>query len=271
MKPMEKIKLISRATALLAELETVSVIKRIPLLTELTSIVERLGLSEPAKGKIDDAGAYDANTDPTPAQAEAGNYKKGKVKVAGFDIRIENPKGSTRSGTDENGDPWSTTMMNHYGDLLGTKGADGDPVDVFLGEKDNPEQVFIIDQIDPEARRFDEHKVMLGFDSLQAAKKAYFANYSDNWQGFGAIKAFTLDKFKQWIAGGKTRSPVKYKDGAFQEQKKEMPASKLEPKDYQHLDAVSLKAEMLKASNEGHSLDSIAPVFDYWLTVNQAA
>lgn len=31
---------------------------------------------------------------------EAGNYKMGHVKIDGYDVTIENPKGSTRSGKD---------------------------------------------------------------------------------------------------------------------------------------------------------------------------
>ncbi|MDR1459083.1 MAG: hypothetical protein LBI60_02590 [Bacteroidales bacterium] len=55
------------------------------------------------------------DTNPTEAQKEAGNYKKGHVTVQGFDISIEQPKGSTRSGVDENGKTWSTEMKNTYG------------------------------------------------------------------------------------------------------------------------------------------------------------
>lgn len=53
--------------------------------------------------------------EPSQAQKEAGNYKVGRVKIAGLDISIENPEGSTRSGTDPNGKPWSITMQSHYG------------------------------------------------------------------------------------------------------------------------------------------------------------
>jgi hypothetical protein len=77
------------------------------------------------------------NTQPTEAQKEAGNYKKAHITVQGFDITIENPKGSIRSGVDENGKTWSNTMQSHYGYFKRTEGKDGDQIDVFIGE--NPE------------------------------------------------------------------------------------------------------------------------------------
>ncbi|QUM78723.1 hypothetical protein HWV00_20850 (plasmid) [Moritella sp. 24] len=266
LKPLEKIKLNSQAVALLGQLESASILKRIPLLTELTSIIVKLG------GDAGGDGAYAANTNPTQAQKQAGNYKKGRITFGPFNIAIENPKGSTRSGTDENGDDWSITLKNHYGDIMKTIGADGDPVDVFLGDNTDAESVFIVDQIDPATRKFDEHKVMLGFNSLADAKKAYFANYADNWQGLGEITAFKMAKFEQWINGGNTKAAVSYTDGSFQKVDAPAPASSLTPSDYVHMSAVELKMAMFKASNEdNHSLDNIALVFDHWLTINQAA
>ena len=45
----------------------------------------------------------EVDTNPTEAQKEAGNYKKGHVRISGMDITIEQPKGSIRSGVDANG------------------------------------------------------------------------------------------------------------------------------------------------------------------------
>lgn len=42
------------------------------------------------------------DTNPTEAQKEAGNYKKGHIKVDGFNVTIEQPKGSVRRGKDAN-------------------------------------------------------------------------------------------------------------------------------------------------------------------------
>ena len=137
---------------------------------------------------------------PTDGQKEAGNYKKGHVKIDGFDISIENPKGSERKGKDADGKPWSVTMNNTYGYIRGTEGVDGDHIDVFLSDnlKDWNGTVFVVDQVNTDGS-FDEHKVMYGFNTEEEAKAAYMSNYSKGWQGFGNITGVSKDEFKKWI------------------------------------------------------------------------
>ncbi len=146
--------------------------------------------------------------EPTEAQKEAGNYKKGHLTLLGLDIALENPKGSTRSGTDQDGRPWQSTMTHDYGYIKRTQGADGDHVDVFIGDKPESEMVYVVDQVDPKTGKFDEHKVMMGFADEQAARAGYLGNYEEGWQGLGAIKAMPVDAFKRWVKGGDTRSPI---------------------------------------------------------------
>jgi hypothetical protein len=142
------------------------------------------------------------NTAPTPAQAQTGNYKKGRVSILGNEIAVENPKGSVRSNKDPNGPKWSVKMPVDYGYLVGTKGADGDPVDVFVGSDLDAPYVFVIDQVDPNTLAFDEHKVMLGFSNMRDAYEAYNRSYSD---GLGMMRAagmrrMTQTEFKAWLA-----------------------------------------------------------------------
>jgi hypothetical protein len=85
--------------------------------------------------------AAEADPNPTPAQAEANNYKQGHVTVQGMDIAIESAKGAMRRGTDATGKAWETKMPADYGRFKGTKGADGDPVDVYIG--DTPDGDFV--------------------------------------------------------------------------------------------------------------------------------
>ncbi|WP_439830962.1 LPD38 domain-containing protein [Aeromonas caviae] len=146
--------------------------------------------------------------EPTEAQKEAGNYKKGHLTLQGLDIALENPKGSTRSGTDQDGRAWQSTMAHDYGYIKRTLGADGDHVDVFIGDKPESEMVYVVDQVDPKTGKFDEHKVMMGFADEQAARAGYLGNYEEGWQGLGAIKAMPVDAFKRWVKGGDTRSPI---------------------------------------------------------------
>lgn len=143
------------------------------------------------------------NTEPTEKQKEAGNYQKGHIKLLGYDVTIEQPKGSTRSGVDKGDKEWSVTMNNTYGYILGTKGKDGEHIDVFVGENPLSEKVYVVDQVNQDGS-FDEHKVMFGFDSIEDASKAYNANYEEGWQGLGNITEVSIDDFQKWTEN-KTR------------------------------------------------------------------
>lgn len=106
---------------------------------------EDIGFAKKEDG-IEEA-RQEVDTNPSEAQKKAGNYKMGHVKIDGYDFTMENPKGSVRKGVDENGNAWEVTMNNDYGYIRGTKGVDGDHIDMFLS--DNPEQgnVYVVDQI----------------------------------------------------------------------------------------------------------------------------
>ena len=154
------------------------------------------------KSKIEAASA-DVNTEPTEAQKEAGNYKKGHVQVGTFDITIEQPEGSIRRGTDADGKKWESKMHNTYGYFRGTEGVDGDHIDVFLSNDIdgwNGRKVFVVDQYNPDGT-FDEHKVMLGFNDMDEAKSDYLANYEKGWENGRRITVSTtnLEDFEKWI------------------------------------------------------------------------
>ena len=157
------------------------------------------------------------NAEPTEGQKEAGNYKKGRVKVGPFDVVIEQPRGSVRSGVDANGKAWETTMQNTYGYFGGTKGVDGDAIDVFLGndlDEWDGTTVFVVDQYNPDGS-FDEHKVMLGFNSQEEAEAAYFANYESDWAKTHRteVTAVPLADFTEWVKSSKrkTKAFAEYK------------------------------------------------------------
>ena len=157
----------------------------------------------------------EVDVNPTDKQKEAGNYKKGHVQVGVFDITIEQPKGSVRSGVDANGNKWETTMQNTYGYIRGTEGVDGDHIDVFLSDDIdgwNGRQVFVVDQRNEDGS-FDEHKVMLGFNDINDAEAAYMSNYEEGWQGLGAITGVAIEDFEKWIASShrKTKAFAEYK------------------------------------------------------------
>ena len=175
-----------------------------------------------AKAKEIHDAERETDTNPTEAQKEAGNYKKGHVKVDGFDITIENPKGSVRSGKDADGKEWSVTMNNDYGYIRGTEGVDGDHIDVFLS--DNPEQgnVYVIDQVNQKTGEYDESKVMYGFNSLEEAKDAYLANFEEGWK-VGVVSGVSKEEFRKWIESSvrKTKPFSEYKSVKVEEAQNE--------------------------------------------------
>lgn len=151
-----------------------------------------------------EAAASEVNTEPTPAQAEAGNYKKGHITIGEFDITIENPAGSVRKGVDADGKEWQTTMANTYGYIKGTEGVDGDHIDVFLHsdmDQWDGRKAFVVDQTNTDGS-FDEHKVMLGFNDKDEAMSAYLANYDADWAQTHPglrISETNIEDFNKWV------------------------------------------------------------------------
>lgn len=146
-----------------------------------------------------------AETEPNPSEAQkkAGNYKKGHLSFGGYDFTVETPKGATRSGKDEQGKPWSVTMHDTYGYILGKIGVDGDHIDMFINDAADLDSfdgnVYVVDQVNPETGEFDEHKVMYGYPSEEAATEAYLANYSKGWKGLGKVTSVPKATFDKWL------------------------------------------------------------------------
>ena len=141
--------------------------------------------------------------EPTDAQKEAGNYKKGHVRLNGLDISIENPAGSRRR-------PEWPPLKNHYGYFKGSVGADKDHVDVFMTDRasDPDLPVFVVDQVNRDGS-FDEHKVVLGAVDEAGARSTYLGNYEKGWTGLGGITQMTQDEFRSWLRDpAKTKKPA---------------------------------------------------------------
>ena len=163
----------------------------------------------PLSSKIAEAEAQ-VNTDPSDAQKEADNYKKGHVQVGAFDVTIENPKGSVRRGVDADGKKWETTMTHTYGYIRGTTGVDGDHIDVYISSDVDDwdgRKAFVVDQYNPDGS-FDEHKVMLGFNDRDDAFSAYLSNYEDGWRNGRRldVSAVNLEDFEKWIDSSKRKT-----------------------------------------------------------------
>jgi N12 class adenine-specific DNA methylase len=171
----------------------------------------QLGATSSAEEIAEEEAKVDTN--PSEGQKEAGNYQMGHIKVDGYDISIENPKGSVRRGTDQNGQQWEQEMHNTYGYIRGTEGVDGDHIDVFLSDLPIGGDVFVVDQVNPKTGEFDEHKVMYGFPDMASAEAAYLSNYEEGWQGLGAITPVSREEFKKWVESShrKTKPFAAYK------------------------------------------------------------
>ena len=217
------------------------------------------------KAKIEAASA-DVNTEPTEAQKEAGNYKKGHVQVGTFDITIEQPEGSIRRGTDADGKKWESKMHNTYGYFRGTEGVDGDHIDVFLSNDIdgwNGRKVFVVDQYNPDGT-FDEHKVMLGFNDMDEAKSDYLANYEKGWENGRRIdvSATNLKDFEKWIDSShrKTKPFSEYSSvnkGSEKAEKKQKKQSVFDKaKEIADKEEKKRKADKQKVDKQGNPIDA---------------
>ena len=154
-----------------------------------------------------EAASAEVNPEPSEAQKAAGNYKMEHRRIDGYNISIENPKGSVRRGKDADGKEWQTEMHHDYGYIRGTQGVDGDHIDVFLSDAPEEGDVFVVDQYNTDGS-FDEHKVMYGFGSEKEAREAYLSNYSDGWENGRRldITHVSKDEFKKWVQSSKRKT-----------------------------------------------------------------
>lgn len=150
---------------------------------------------------------------PTHPQKEAGNYRKGHVKLHGLEISIENPRGSFREGVGSDGKKWRSKLPHHYGYFRGTEGADGDHVDVFVGPHPKSPLVYVVDQKDLESGKFDEHKAFIGFATPKQVKRAYHDAFSDGRgkDRLAHLEEMTVAQFKDWLKNGKTTKPIAHR------------------------------------------------------------
>lgn len=155
------------------------------------------------------AAAKKVERDPTDAQIEAGNYKKGHVNIQGIPVTIETPAGAVRRGVSE-GRQWESKMPagTHYGEVKRTVGADGERVDVFVGPHPDSDFVMVLDQVDPFTKEFDEHKALIGYRNVREATEAYIKAFdSQGPERIGGLTPMTVKEFKEWLKGN-TKRPV---------------------------------------------------------------
>lgn len=180
---------------------------------KVAAAMEKEGYLRPDAGQVQESvRRNDYHSEPSEAQKKAGNYKKEHVKWNSLDIAIETQAGTMRRGADENGKPWENQLAYDYGYVKRTEGADGDAVDVFIGNNLTGDKVFIVNQRNAKGG-FDEHKVMLGFNDAKSAEAGYLANYSKGWKNYDAdLIEMSVSDFKDWLKNGDTTAPAKAGD-----------------------------------------------------------
>lgn len=161
-------------------------------------------------GRIHDELGKDADTEPTDAQIGAGNYKKAHVSLHGFNISIETPKGAARRGFGADGKMWENRHeTSHYGYLKRTEGADSENIDCYIGPHHASKRIFVVNQIDPKTKKFDEHKIIFGARTPSEARKIYDGGFSD---GSGPKRRWAVHEtnpvsLKAWLSGKRTAKP----------------------------------------------------------------
>lgn len=165
------------------------------------------------------AAAQKADKNPTDAEIEAENYKKGHINLYGLDITIENAKGGTRAGIGKDGKRWEVTMPAAYGYVKGTKAVDGDQVDVYIGDNCESDKVWVVDQCDHETKKYDEPKCMICFPSKDEARSTYIKGFNDGKgeERIMAITEMTVDAWKEWLDSGDTKKPLGKKEEDLEE------------------------------------------------------
>ncbi len=121
-------------------------------------------------------------------------------RIHDLDIVVESPRGSLRQGG-VGDEAWQVAMPADYGYVRRTTGADGDQLDCYVGTQHDSNEVWIINQVNPRSRAFDEHKCMLGFPTLEAAIGTYRAGFNDGSgdKRIGGIFSMSMDAFKGWL------------------------------------------------------------------------
>lgn len=125
-----------------------------------------------------------------PFTKKANDPIKKKVEVQGVPIWIEWLSGDTRQYKDKKTGEvkYKRLMKAHYGYIPGTKDSDGEEIDVYLGPKKNAQTAYVIRQLKKSDGSFDEHKVMIGYASAEAARSSYDYHMGGTKEFFGGMK-----------------------------------------------------------------------------------
>ena len=165
-----------------------------------------VGTGEPGDLPVTDSG--DGEDDNSAPSSKGGRVKtayelQGHTEFQGLPIAIENRAGTVRSGVDKDGHKWRTKMKLDYGYLEGTKGADGDGVDCYVGPEEDADKAYVVHQKDPETGSYDEDKIFLGLRSKKDAREAFMAHYDDPEKFLGPISEVPMQRLGKLVEAKK--------------------------------------------------------------------
>jgi hypothetical protein len=138
---------------------------------------------------------------PPPTRNRQAHPFVGTIRIPGLPkIRVETKKGETRSGVDPDGNAWSVVMPAHYGEFHGTRGVDGDPVDVFVGPDAHAPYAYVFHMSRLGEGGYDEDKIMVGAATREEAERCLRDAYDRAGLFHAAPKRLTIAELAHWLA-----------------------------------------------------------------------
>jgi phage-related protein (TIGR01555 family) len=129
-------------------------------------------------------------------------------EVHGFKVVIETPKGYPRHGLTPDGKKWSQVLPYDYGYFKGIEGADGDSLDIALGDDPSSDWVYVFDQSTlGKKASFDESKVFMNFATQGDALRAFKAGHHKAEEVFMDFTPMPIGEFKAWLASANLHQP----------------------------------------------------------------
>jgi Inorganic Pyrophosphatase len=127
-----------------------------------------------------------------------------EINVHGLTCVVETPQYELRVGK-----TWMNSSPAHYGYIKGYIGADGDAIDCYIGPEPSSRVVTVVNQNKVESLSvFDEHKVMLAYDSERSALRDYFSGHSRGHEIYRGHTTTNIREFKRWLAHGDLTRPI---------------------------------------------------------------
>ena len=135
---------------------------------------------------------------------------KGKITKDGITVSIEYKRGDIQQGVNKKtGESWSREFFVHYGYISGIEAPDGDSLDVFLKPKAlEGKPIFIVHNLTPDGKSFDEDKVFMGFDNEQQALVVWKKHIHRPDTMFGGVCQFTVEEFKKILSSIKNNKGI---------------------------------------------------------------